>query len=317
MGKNIKNPRLVISADLENAEIIMLDDYKAGSDMHGLNVNVDDDLKKHPCLSYTTDIETLRLIFQNMTLRSSSLSYAKLNDSMEKQRVGISQFAGNRFITCFCHMGYETVPFWQNYGKDVKENKVLLQFKNFSEKFEDCISLDYAYADGGKKCAFDLKNLGEIMGSVQKDEYDLRRVIDAVLMFDVEYVPVDSDVFTERNDGESAVDFGRITGQENARVTMHGYDLRVLGKQKSKAWEYENETRILCSIAGGPFNNWNYIDLRLKPEIFRDLKIVLSPWDDGNAKAAVQKIIDECALPDEVKNSISIVDSALKGTLNF
>lgn len=61
---------------------------------------VSEESKRHTIMSYTTELETLKLIFQNMTLRSSSLTNTNLNDTMEKSRVDVSQFAGSRFIAC-------------------------------------------------------------------------------------------------------------------------------------------------------------------------------------------------------------------------
>ena len=314
---------VTIDADLSDAKFIMADALSPGQNMNGLNINISDEVKQHPCFSYTTDLKTANLIFENMTLRSSSLSYANLNDRMEKERVGVSQFAGNRFITCFCHSDQESVPFWSNYGKDVREEKVLLQFKNFADDFTDCIYIDYGLVANGKKCLFKSSEYGKIinsqwiLGNKMAQEYDLRAAIDALLMFDVEYVPAESSVFSKANDGDSTIDFGRVTGQADSSVVMHGYDPTVLGKQKSNPWDYEKETRILCALGGDSFDKWDYIDIRLKPEIFRDLKIVLSPWDAGSLRAKVQNVIDRSDLPDEIKTSIVIKDSVLKGTLNL
>lgn len=321
---NFKIGKMNISADLDGAKFIIAEEIKAGQDMHKLNVNISDDIKKYSCMSYTTDIETCRLIFQNMTFRSSSLSYAKLNDPMEKERVGVSEFAGNKFITCFCHLNHESVPFWIIYGKkDEGENKLMLQFKNFAAEFENSIYTDYGYVINGKKFAFKSERIGEIINgqweenNVEAKEYDLRGIVDSVQMFDVEYVPVDSEVFTEINDGDVSIDFGKITGRKNTNINMHGYNPTVLGKQKSNPWDYENETRILCTIGGNAFDKWDFIDLRLKPEIFRDLKIILSPWDDGTLRDKVKGIVDRCSLPECIKSSIEIQDSVLKGKINI
>lgn len=59
------------------------------------------------------------------------------------------------------------------------------------------------------------------------------------------------------------------------------------------------------------------IDLQLHDEMFRGLRIVLSPWDDGTLRGRVEEIIRVCGLPTDILNSITIDDSALKGTLNF
>lgn len=136
-------------------------------------------------------------------------------------------------------------------------------------------------------------------------------------IFDVEYIPPDSTVFTEDNSGEANIDLSHIIGQENAVVKMQGYNPTVLGKQKSNPWEYEKETRILSALSSSEFNDWEYIDLQLKDEIFRNLRIVLSPWDDGNLRRQVEQVIKNSGLPEDIMESITIDDSVLKGTLNF
>ena len=45
----------------------------------------------------------------------------------------MEEFAGSRFITCFTHWEQEDVALRCLYGKNVKQNKVLLQFKNFGK----------------------------------------------------------------------------------------------------------------------------------------------------------------------------------------
>ena len=325
MGKRLKLNfgGITLDADLTDAKVIFADPLSSEQNENSLNINISEEVKKHPCFSYTTDIETAKLIFNNMTFRSSSLSYAKLNDQMERKRVGVSQFAGNRFITCFCHSNQESVPFWTGYGKDKREEKVLLQFRNFAKNFADCIHTDYGLVVNNKRCLFKSSEYGKLINSqwlVESniaEEYDLRATVDAVLMFDVEYVPADSDIFTEKNEWDSSIDFSYVTGQDDASVAIHGFDPTVLGKQKSIPWDYEKETRILCALGGDAFNEWDYIDLRLKSEIFRGMTIILSPWDTGKLKDNIQRIINGSDLPDDIKKSIDIKDSVLKGTLNM
>lgn len=96
-------------------------------------------------------------------------------------------------------------------------------------------------------------------------------------------------VFSEDNSGEANIDFGPVTGQVGAKVNMQGYNPTVLGKQKSNPWEYEKETRILSTLSSPAFKEWDYIDLQLHDEVFRGLRIVLSPWDDGTLRSRVEE----------------------------
>lgn len=323
MNNKSKKQAISCSLDLSDSYFVQGEQINKDSDLRKLIINISEDSKKHCCMSYTTEIGTLGLIFQNMTLRSSSLSNANLNDPMEKERVGVYKFAHGRFITCFCQLEHESIPFWMNYGKNIRQNKVLLQFDNFASKFEDCFFTDYAFVRDNKKTFFKSENYGKIINSQLSDdraaceEYDLRAYIDTLLMFDVEYVPLNSEVFKENNTGEVSADFSLLTGQKDSIVKMFSYDPTVLGKQKSQPWDYEKETRVMCILSPQDFSEWSYIDLRLKPEAFRGLKIILSPWDNGELRNRVEKIITDCTLPKDIKESITVVDSGLKSKLNF
>lgn len=311
---------IAFEADLADASFVMSEPLGEGVETLGPNIFIDESSKRHQVFGYTTDISTMRLIFQNRTIRSSSLSYAKLNDTMEKQRVGVSDFACSRFITCFTHTNQESVPFWMNYGKDVPEDKLLLRFSNFTHDLGKKVRTDFVKVKDDKLCFFKAPEYGKTINqqlSCDGSIYDLRACVDSLSVFDVEYVEPGSPVFTEDYSGEVDIDFGRITGQPNTHVKVRGYNPTVLGKQKSNPWDYEKETRILCTLSDPHFSEWEYLDLRLFDEFFRDLRIVLSPWDDGTLRAKVEDIIQNSGLPIEIANSITIVDSVLKGTLNF
>ena len=266
------------------------------------------------------DIDTMNMIFRNKTFRSSSLSNEKLNDAMEKQRIGVEEFDCSRFVTCFSHINHESVPFWTNYGKDIRTDKVLLQFRNFAKDFNKYIRTDFVKVKDNKQCFFKSQNYRRTINSqsnVNLANYDIRVSIDSINVFDVEYVEHDSAVFTKDNSGRTHIDFSKISGQKSAVIEMQCYDPTVLGKQKSIPWDYERETRILSTLSIPTFNEWDYIDLLLHDEIFRDLQIILSPWDDGELRGKVQEIIQSSNLSEDISTSISVKDSFLKGTLNF
>ncbi|MBD9037166.1 MAG: hypothetical protein EGR42_03270 [[Eubacterium] rectale] len=310
------------TADTEGMQLVMAEPFMEGADSRKLNVNVSDEAKMHSTMSYTTDMETLKLIFKFQTFRSSSLANANLNDPMEKERVGVSEYAKGRFITCFCQSDHECVPFWMYYGKEDRKAKVLLQFENFAESFTDYIYTDYALAPYKKKCIFKSSDNMQLINYQHCDEsiadnYDLRGIIDAILMFDIKYVPTSSEVFFKENSGIVDVDFSKVGTAGGTVIKMQGIDPTILGKQKSNPWDYEKETRIMSVLSGTQFPMWDYIDLRLKPEIFRNLHIILSPWDEGGLREEIQQAIDTSNLSQDIKDSISIADSSLKGKLNF
>ena len=316
---SFKTAGLTLEADLDEASFILAEPFGEGVDLNGVNINISNESKEHPVMGYTTDIETMGLIFKYKTFRSSSLTNANLNDMVEKERVGVSKFAGSRFITCFCHTEQECVPFWMYYGKEIRTNKVLLQFQNFASNFSEYIKTDFVLVKNNKKCFFQSEGYGKMINvqeNSKAEEYDLRACVDSISIFDVEYVSPDSGIFTEDNSGKSRIDFSKLTG-EDVTVEMNGYDPTVLGKQKSNPWEYEKETRILSTLSVPDFSQWDYIDIRLNEEIFRGLKVVLSPWDDGSLRERVEEIIHKSGLSENIMDTIKVEDSVLKGSLNF
>lgn len=62
---------------------------------------------------------------------------------------------------------------------------------------------------------------------------------------------------------------------------------------------------------------WDWIDLYLYDQVFKNLTIIMSPWDTGTQKRQITKIIRSSSLSEEVKDTISIKESELIRTLNF
>ena len=103
---------------------------------------------------YTTDFQAFCFIMRDLTLRSSSLCSANLNDPQEQRRVGITNYAGSKFIVCFSHIDHEQVPFWISYGGSDRATKILLKFKNFANNFSGAFYTDYAFIADKKKVFF-------------------------------------------------------------------------------------------------------------------------------------------------------------------
>lgn len=294
-------------------------------------------VKEHGRMYHTTTLDTMELIFQNKTLRSSSLVHANLNDPMEKARVGVEPFAAGHFIACFSHTTHERINLWQTYGRkngergedNDRKEKISLKFKNFSRQILETIKTDYCLTADGKKAIFDSEeNLNLITYSrvpgedrplpgVEK-EYDIRNWVDYLEVIDVEYVDDNDKVFTDDHSGMTSIDFSKIMNSETAReIKLPGYRTDCLGRQKTNTWEDERETRILCRLNNQDWKEWDHIDLRLTDEFFRDLVIIMSPWASENMQESIQAIIDGSSLSEDVKKSISIEESILKGKINL
>ena len=310
--------KIEFSLDDDNLNLILTDEKVDDACTSNVTIHIDDKLKQYDCMGYTTDIETMRLIFENKTIRSTSLANPRLNDEKEKERFGVTEFAPGYFVTCFTHTNQENSYFWNNYGKDVKEYKVLLQFKNFALNFKNYINTDFARVKNDKICFFNSRwYVGAVNNRKEFEEskYDIDNCINVVEVFDVEYKTNKSKELTQDYSGKAHLHSDKITGIDNSIVSVKTYDPTVFGKYKTDDWTIEQETRILRSLFYTKFDKWEYIDLILYDEFFRGLTIVLSPWDKGSLKKEVEDILNNSDLPSDILNSISIRDSVYKNKL--
>ena len=307
------------------SEMVLVREIKAGETTKGLYVNVSPDVKTHENLRHTTTVEKFGCIINNLTLRCSSLTSSKLNDKKEKERVSVEKFAPSRFISCFSHIKHESVPFWSMYGD--KLNNIQLVFKNFGNFFSNVIWMDYCLSEDGKRIFFKSDECNRVLNSnspmlrtmlglpLESCDYDTRNWIESIEMIDIEYLSADHESFIRDYSSPTSVYFGN---DENAPIiNTTQYSPNCLGRQKSDPWVGEEESRILCCLSVQDFDKWSYIDLRLKEEIFRDLKIILNPWANENLEQEVQTLIDNSQISDDIKSSISIQRSSVEGTINL
>ncbi len=161
MEKNLKiqTPFGMFSADLSEAILIQGEALTKEEQHRKFVLKISEETKKYERMSYTTESDTLNLIFDNMTIRCSCLTNARLNDHIEKERVGVSQYAGSKFIVCFSHLDHESVPFWMCYGNKDRTKKVMLQFENFASKLNNTIYTDYALVADKKNAFLIVKNM--------------------------------------------------------------------------------------------------------------------------------------------------------------
>ncbi|SHI24559.1 hypothetical protein SAMN02745823_03844 [Sporobacter termitidis DSM 10068] len=262
-------------------------------------------------LLHYCSMNILGCILNNGTFRCTSLNNVELNDQFEAKRKNVEEFAGSRFIACFSHCQYEIVPFWHNYGGKEKKRKVVLKIKNFSDNITDVICTDFCYLPSGKKLFFlgdDYKATVNVNGLIGKKigippintDFDLRTCIRSISLFDVKYLPLKDNVFTQdyliREDG-----------------IIKYYDPTELGRHKTEHWDYEKETRLMCITEEEDFCVSPYIDLRITERFFENLEIVMCPWAEDGLYDEIHDIINFSPIPDSIKNSIKVVRSELHG----
>lgn len=301
----------------------------------GLQVHVSDEVKVYPRMYYTVDFNAFACILGKLTLRSSSLTHARLNDPNEKKRIAIERFAVSRYITCFSHIDHELVPFWAYYGGSERSTKILLKFKNFASNLENVLCTDYAWLPNGKKVFFDgpaLKTAMQVNALAEKTQdekdvdFELDNWIKRIEFVNVMYLPAKSEVFTKSYESTVNLDFSKsvITlanskATENSQVLENATVFKTgsLGKYKSLPWDYEGESRIISCLFSPVFDKWEYIDLRIKEDIFRELEVVLSPWCNKDFEQKINEIIESSPISEEIKASIHISHSDVEGGINI
>ncbi|WP_283409617.1 hypothetical protein [Anoxynatronum buryatiense] len=270
---------------------------------------------KYDQLLHYSNIETLRIMLDERTLKCNSLK--NVNDLLERQRKGIEEQADATYVSCFSHCQYETVPFWYLYGGSECSNKVLLRFNNVAKSFGNAIKDDWAFT-GDKKCIFynpkDLfsKEIGGISYDLKNDScIESSQTILAVRLFDVKYVHPDNEVLTKNYKTNEKMTFAENEVELPAEVN----DVRTIGKYKTIHWKYEAETRIQCILRHGKGPCLEHILLRLKDDFFRDMVIVSNPWASDAFLRGIKTVLEHSNLPKEIKETITVQRSELDGQI--
>ena len=274
-----------------------------------------EDCKRYDELLHYTSFDVLKIILSNRTIKCNSLGL--VNDRLEQSRNGIEDFAKGFYISSFCHYRYEIVPFWFLYGGNVNQEKVLFRFRNFAAWLEYAIESDWAWTSEKKVIYFDEHKLfqshaGNLsFNPVSDPRIEMRQVIRTIRLFDVEYRLPGDEVFSKEYAEPGSISFDG--GESYFPVAQK--DVRTVGLHKTIHWEYEAETRLKCMMSTITAPYFDFLLLRLKDEVFRDLKIVANPWATDSFIERIQNEVDRSTLPPEIKDSIVICRSELDGQI--
>lgn len=261
--------------------------------------------EKYKHLLHYTSVSSFEKIMDDMTFKCNNL--ANMNDKFEMKRLGIEGFSNTRFVTCFCHAQYEIVPFWFMYGDECAKNNILLCFQGFPNDLEDIIESDYAYDENKEKllyCQDDSKEKSK--DSIYK-----------IKLFDVEYLDYGDESFnksygTYRTKMPSPEEL--ISGNEiNIKIS---FDAKNYGMQKTIGWEYEKETRLMCTFSLLSKVDYKYIFIRLKEKIFENMIIYVNPWAESDLVYRVQDILNKSPLSKQIRDTITIKNSVLYKTIS-
>ncbi len=306
------NPYLVFNTQTKNSKY---------DELCKLNVSYSNGVLNYSYLFHYCSLETLGYIINKNTFRCTSLNSASLNDQFEARRKNVECFAGSRFIGCFSHCIHEIVPFWYNYGGTDNKRKVAIKVKNFCNNIKNTININYCLLPDGKKMFFysdEYKytlNRNGYLG--QKSnlkpinlDYNIKTSIKNISVFDIQYFPLNNEVFTRDYSRNASVTWGE---ENNTYYDVPIYDPTNLGKHKTEHWEYEQETRLMCTTDKQDFSGCDFIDLRLHESFFANMIIVMCPWAEDGLYNEINNMIGKSALTKEIKDTIKIVPSELYG----
>lgn len=276
----------------------------------------DEECLKYEQLLHYTNSSVLQILLNSGTLKCNSLK--NVNDKLERARKGLENLTDGFYISCFCHYQYEIVPFWFMYGGDVPDNeKVLLRFKNFASFFDKAIENDWA-TTSEKKCIFFnpeklflITRNGLSCCPTNDPKVENRQTIKSIKLFDVKYLPPKDEAFLKQYKSSISVSLG--DGQETLPAEMQ--DARSIGKEKTIHWEYEAETRIQCTMYPVGSYYSDYILLRLKEEVFRDMVIVANPWATDEFIFKMLALVKESTLSETIKRTIAVTRSDMDGQI--
>lgn len=267
-------------------------------------------------LSHYTDITAVQHILLDKTLKCNS--FKNLNDLYERSRKGIENIIEAHFTACFCHAKYEIVPFWYIYGgrKETYENKVMLQFLNFSSALDEAFETDYALGYDEENTETKIKFNSDLNIAAQNGKEG--QVIGRIKMLDVDYRDKDDPLFDEEYAEYGSVYVCPVEKMKVGEVALSfskRFNLATVGKYKTESWRYEQETRILVRMTPSYIRYFEFILLRMKEEIFRGLTIVTNPWASDNFIDEVKNLVESSNISDDIKNSIKVQKSTLHDQL--
>ena len=274
-----------------------------------VKIRIGESVKGYNKLSHYCSLNTLSAILSNRTWKCNRLDL--LNDVYESKRLRIEKFAKDYFVACFCHSDYEIVPFWFNYGGNDNRNKVLLRLPNLSNTLKESIYDDYFITSTSKKMYYDTRdNFVYKVGNIscilnENPEFDSRNAMQDIMLKDIEYLQADDPVFYK--------EYAKVEMTNAGKVNY--CDIRSLGINKTRSWDYEKETRIICRLRINQTGEIEWIFLRLKDEFFENMEIILNPWADKEIYKEVINIINNAQLNENIVNTFRIEKSELSGTL--
>lgn len=270
-------------------------------------------MEKYPdYLYHYTSIETLALILKYKTIRLRRLDLADdPEESLTKDYGNLGRFC---LISCWTSMAEESLPMWQMYSKDMKGVRIKLPTFIFPK-------YDMKSGSYSRK-----KQNGKTISEKQEIKDTFYSYINLETFFDkgCSTVPLQENILTQITYTEDLqLLYPGVVEKKDEGITLQ---IGKIGRYKHKYWEFQQEFRYKVFVSpwgkeeilnATPeshitiFNRlrthslpFEYIDLKVDIEKFKDMTIKLGPKVSEAEKIIVQSLVKEYNPAAIIENSI-------------
>lgn len=264
-------------------------DWKAKS------IELKDKSKEHRYLHHYTSVQTLKLILRNRKFKFSRTD--QVNDLDEAARSNICE--SDFYVSCFTHNedNAESIPLWYIYTNQVGgiRNGIRITFRNdnifsgtrisFGENPIIYFTKEIISSDNRLKNVYKFRN-----GYIEATEPERT---------DIEY----SD--------ELLIDSSYYFSKKFDAITVDGIYPVIQVGIKSKAWEYESETRYYVSCSFLSRLDVKSIYVEFDEIIYDDFTITFNPFMSMEEKEILKSEL-KCLLEQSIYDKIIFANSKLK-----
>lgn len=258
-----------------------------------------------PLYHYTT-IDVLKLILENRTIRFNKLTNT---DDLEESKTSDCGPAGQYvFVSCWTNYSDENIPLWQMYANDQTGVRIGLPFIPFKDHFHEMVDLP-GYINTPMSVKNDFSSIFRQylpLDKIFNDDYSMQpafKVSDrpedlAVIYTDVENLLLPK-IFSEHDD-ISTFHFGLIgmykrscwSFQKEIRYRIYAtpFSFKKLFEQRGQSTEqHEGVTRIKNQKR----LDFEYIDLKIDDECFKQMEITLGPRINQSQRIIVKNLVEK------------------------
>lgn len=257
-----------------------------------------------------TNIEALALILKNQTIRFNRLDKVDDIEEGNAESWGV-KFCKYVFVSCWTDKKEENIPLWKMYSGNTGGIRIALEQEMFKEYLISDLKIESLQSEGSmisKISPQDMINPNFFIIPIQDYENDL-------FYRHIKYV---DDIFPFTKD---AIQVNNIQGNRGDIIV----DMKPFGYYKNNRWKFQDEVRFVLYVfpinplleSSNPkmnsivvqslLNNkslpFDYYDMKLKDDAFKNLEITLSTSATESQETIVRALVDKYAPKAKIKES--------------